>query len=256
MLRYANHYERDSTILKTAMEILSRLQYDQVHGTHWKKGIKTLKREIEVAEAWYRKIHSKEYMNWRAYAEDRPRMLLVEKLGVLCNLRWTEVKALVTGYLNIPHQYETIDEKHFYDHWNEAKDRIAADLWGMANSILPSTLVYARKEIEETISKVQGLYFKRFDIGRSIEITNLYQKYLEKDFGSYRERWTGGSHEKVDAIRSCGLRWEWDEMAATDFEMHKCALNSEARTDEFEEGGGVDEAAYVVGGQNLSCFSA
>lgn len=92
-------------------------------------------------------------MNWHFHSEDRVPILLFDKLGEMCNLHWTEIKVLVTDYLNIPHQFETIDEKLFYDHWSEAADRIAADLWAMANSIFPSSLVYARKKVEETIAR-------------------------------------------------------------------------------------------------------
>jgi hypothetical protein len=57
--------------------------------------------EIEDAETCYRKIHSNGYMKWRAYAEDKLRIPLVNKLGELCNIHWTEVKGFVTDYLNI-----------------------------------------------------------------------------------------------------------------------------------------------------------
>jgi hypothetical protein len=88
-----------------------------------------------------------------------------------------------------PHQYETIHEKPFHNYEREAAGRIAADLFAIANSIFPSSLVYARKEIEETIAKVQGLYFKRFGIGLCIK-SDRYWTYLE--------RWTCGCVEKVD----------------------------------------------------------
>jgi hypothetical protein len=235
MLRYAHHYGPGSNIVKTALGLVSRLKYEQEQRPPWNSFLKTLQKDTEDVRAWWYKIHSPEYKKrhpWRVYdgltGEKRVPMPLTDEMGDMCNLHWTAIEELVIDFLNCPYEYETIGDLLFMGDWGGSSKRIVADLWAISNFIFPASLMNLREEVEEAIDKTRNTYFK---VVRSALTTELKPYILFKEqFGPYKERWAASSQEKVDQIRTYGLRWSWDERADTDFDCFKWALNHALRS--------------------------
>ena len=164
MLRYAHHYDRESNIVKTALDLIARLQYKQEHIPPWRMFVESLREESVNFNTWYQWRHSPEFgkmPSWEQHLENRRNpMPMTDDMGEMVNLHWTAIEEFLTDYLNCPFEFEAVDDLLFDGKWQGASERIISDLWAMSSSIFPASLVHLRKEVERSITKAKNTYFK------------------------------------------------------------------------------------------------